>query len=39
MTRVLFVCGVLLVAMAASAQVTRESVPGIVNFSKVETTV
>jgi len=28
-----------MVATAASAQVTRESVPGIVNFSKVETTV
>ena len=35
----LFVSGVLLMATAASAQVTKETVPGIVNFSKVETTV
>ncbi len=39
MKRVLFFCGALLLATAASAQVTKESVPGIVNFSKVETTV
>jgi uncharacterized protein (TIGR01244 family) len=39
MTRALLVCGTLLLATVASAQVTRESVPGIVNFSKVETTV
>ncbi len=31
--------GVLLLSAIASAQVTKESVPGVVNFSKVETTV
>ena len=31
--------GLVLLATAASAQVTKESVPGIVNFAKVETTV
>ena len=35
----LFFCGAMLVATAAPAQVTKETVPGIVNFSKVETTV
>ena len=39
MKRALLFCGALFLATAASAQVTKETVPGVTNFSKVETTV
>ena len=38
-TRAFLFSGALLLATAASAQVTKEAVPGVLNFSKVETTV